>query len=336
MAGWLTRHLREDDDRESVLDGEARPRPTGRPCPGPLCLQDPLGDVDLRQLRREVGPRGVVGPAVGLPRPGRELQAAVVAVAGVDRPVPSALAQGHAVPDRLGRVGGAGQRDAEERRGDGASGRRASAPGRAPGGRGRGRRGRHGRSSRGGAGAVPVSVACDATPRPSHPSAMSQNYSDVVRMPPARRRLPCATTALGHNRSGSATPGAGMLAQATGNPDEVANIHTTHPRVLAKRPEPGRGREHPHHSPTSARGSDRKPGRGREHPHHPPATARANDRKPGRNHEHPRRARPARGRGLSRPRCHRSTAGPSAATRSASRASPPRRRARRRGRGRAP
>ena len=83
-----------------------------------------VGDGDLLGARRQVGARGEVVATVGQPRRGRELQAAVVAVAGVDRPVAAGLALGDAVPH-----GGVGQVDA------GAGGvARARGVGRAAGG----------------------------------------------------------------------------------------------------------------------------------------------------------------------------------------------------------
>src|SRR5690606_12737969 len=69
------------------------------PRAGALCLQDVLGDTDLLRLRGLVR---AAAAAVGLPGALRELQAAVVAVAGVDGPVATALALGDAVPVVLG------------------------------------------------------------------------------------------------------------------------------------------------------------------------------------------------------------------------------------------
>src|SRR3954454_8375267 len=77
-------------------DGEAAA--ADRPGARALSSQDPLGDGDLLALRREVGPRGVGGAAVGVPRRLAELQPAVVAVAGVDAPVAARLAPGDGGP----------------------------------------------------------------------------------------------------------------------------------------------------------------------------------------------------------------------------------------------
>src|SRR5690606_4873130 len=80
-----------------------------------LALQDALADRDLLALRGLVGGGGVLGAAVALPGLLRELQAAVVAVAGVDGPVAAGLAGGDLVPAGGGRGGGG-------RRGDHAGG----------------------------------------------------------------------------------------------------------------------------------------------------------------------------------------------------------------------
>src|SRR5690606_5551680 len=94
------------------------------PCAGTLRGKDLLGDADL------LGPRRLVRHAlatVGLPGARRELQTAVVAVAGVDRPVPAALALREHVPVRVvpgsvGRSGGDRQRGAHGHAGGGNAG----------------------------------------------------------------------------------------------------------------------------------------------------------------------------------------------------------------------
>src|SRR5699024_6452341 len=66
---------------------------------------DLLGDVDLLGAAGLVGGGGVLAAAEGPPGLTRELQAAVVAVAGVDRPVAAGLALRDAVPDGTRRGG---------------------------------------------------------------------------------------------------------------------------------------------------------------------------------------------------------------------------------------
>src|SRR6478609_2763781 len=61
---------------------------------------EPVGDRDLLLPGGQVGARGEVGTAVREPRALRELQPAVVAVAGVDVPVAAGLALGDPVPHR--------------------------------------------------------------------------------------------------------------------------------------------------------------------------------------------------------------------------------------------
>src|SRR5262249_13436713 len=58
-----------------------------------------VGDGDLLGLRGEVGARGVLAAAVAQPGRRVELEAAVVAVAGVDAPVATGLALRDLVPD---------------------------------------------------------------------------------------------------------------------------------------------------------------------------------------------------------------------------------------------
>src|SRR5699024_10996368 len=80
----------------------------GRPRAGALRGQDLLGHRDLLALGGLVRRGGVLGPAEALPRLLGELQAAVVAVAGVDRPVTAGLAGGDLVPAGRGVRGAAG------------------------------------------------------------------------------------------------------------------------------------------------------------------------------------------------------------------------------------
>src|SRR5689334_8293186 len=76
-----------------------------RPCADALRLQDVVGDPDLLALG------GVVrrtAAAVGVPGAHGELQATVVAVSGVDRPVATGLTGGDGVPVHAVRIGGTG------------------------------------------------------------------------------------------------------------------------------------------------------------------------------------------------------------------------------------
>src|SRR5574338_129550 len=79
--------------RQPELDAARRPRleATRR--------VEPLGDDDLLLARGEIGPGRELEPAVRLPRAEVELQSAVVAVAGVDGPVPAGLTLRQLVPD---------------------------------------------------------------------------------------------------------------------------------------------------------------------------------------------------------------------------------------------
>src|SRR5699024_1317188 len=79
-------------------------------------------DGDLLGLAGLVGRGGVLAAAEGSPGGGGELQAAVVAVAGVDRPVPSRLALGDLVPDSLMSDRGAGPGHREPGGHDGTAG----------------------------------------------------------------------------------------------------------------------------------------------------------------------------------------------------------------------
>src|SRR5690625_528496 len=75
----------------------------GRPCTPALALQHVLGNCDL------LFPGGVgrvTGAAMSFPGLGQELQASVVAVAGVDRPVTTGFALGERVPGGVGASAG--------------------------------------------------------------------------------------------------------------------------------------------------------------------------------------------------------------------------------------
>src|SRR6187431_481319 len=101
----MGRGLRQTSDRCAVTrrqDGSG-----ATPRAGAHLGVEPVGDRDLLGARREVGTGGEVATAAGEPRGGEELQATVVAVAGVDRPVATRLALGDGVPH-----GGAGEVDA--------------------------------------------------------------------------------------------------------------------------------------------------------------------------------------------------------------------------------
>src|SRR6185369_844830 len=86
------------DDEPPRRSAQAELPGAGRPGPPPLRIEYPFGDLDL--LR----PAGLVRhttAAVGLPGRLRELQAAVVAVAGRGVPPATALALRDAVPVTL-------------------------------------------------------------------------------------------------------------------------------------------------------------------------------------------------------------------------------------------
>src|SRR5690625_3943304 len=81
---------------------------TGGPGARALLGQQHLGRGDLLVLAGQVCALGVLGAADSLPRLLRELQTAVVAVAGVDGPVAARLARSDLVPAARGIRGGAG------------------------------------------------------------------------------------------------------------------------------------------------------------------------------------------------------------------------------------
>jgi len=103
-----------------VGPAQSGPPATLRPGAGPLYRQDPPGDCDLGCLAGSMGMGRVAGATELSPGRRGELQSAVEAVPTVDGPVATALAGGHPIPDRSGRLGGRTQSDAgEERRQDG-------------------------------------------------------------------------------------------------------------------------------------------------------------------------------------------------------------------------
>src|SRR5699024_2181971 len=87
-----------------------------------LRLQHTLGDGDLLTLGGLVGVGGELLTAEALPGGLVELETAVVAVAGADRPVAAGLALGDLVPDTGVRLGDAGAGGAQARRHHGAAG----------------------------------------------------------------------------------------------------------------------------------------------------------------------------------------------------------------------
>src|SRR5207244_2767814 len=84
--------------------------PGSRTLPG----EDLLGYQDLLLLGGLVWVSGVLAAAVGVPRRQVDLYAAVVAVAGVDLPVPAGLALGDLVPRAEGGSGRGGSGDEGE------------------------------------------------------------------------------------------------------------------------------------------------------------------------------------------------------------------------------
>src|SRR5699024_8478925 len=92
-------------DRPVRDSADAELRGAGGPGAPALLGLDLLGDVDLLGAAGLVGGGGVLAAAEGPPGLTRELQAAVVAVAGVDRPVAAGLALRDAVPDGTRRGG---------------------------------------------------------------------------------------------------------------------------------------------------------------------------------------------------------------------------------------
>src|SRR5699024_6581366 len=102
--------------------GQARALAADGPGAGPLALEHTLGDGDLLALGGLVGVGGEFLAAEALPGGLVELEAAVVAVAGVDRPVAAGLALGDLVPDAGVRLGDAGSGGAQARCHHGAAG----------------------------------------------------------------------------------------------------------------------------------------------------------------------------------------------------------------------
>ena len=89
-----------------VARGGSRQAPSAnRPGAAALGGQHPLGDGDLLVAGGLVGRRGVLAATVGGPGALRELQPAVVPVAGVDAPVTARLAGGDAIPFAVGSRG---------------------------------------------------------------------------------------------------------------------------------------------------------------------------------------------------------------------------------------
>src|SRR5699024_5178580 len=94
---------RDGPGRAGSADAELRG--AGRPGAPALSGLDLLGDVDLLGAGGLVRGGGVRAAAEGLPGARAELQPAVVAVAGVDGPVPAGLALRDAVPHGARRCG---------------------------------------------------------------------------------------------------------------------------------------------------------------------------------------------------------------------------------------
>src|SRR5699024_9470341 len=92
-------------DRPVRDSADAELRGAGGPGAPALLGLDLLGDVDLLGAAGLIGGGGVLAAAEGPAGLTRELQAAVVAVAGVDRPVAAGLALRDAVPDGTRRGG---------------------------------------------------------------------------------------------------------------------------------------------------------------------------------------------------------------------------------------
>src|SRR5699024_6221309 len=102
--------------------GQARALAADGPGARALRLQHTLGDGDLLTLGGLVGVGGELLTAEALPGGLVELETAVVAVAGADRPVAAGLALGDLVPDTGARLGDAGAGGAQARRHHGAAG----------------------------------------------------------------------------------------------------------------------------------------------------------------------------------------------------------------------
>ncbi|MPN39397.1 hypothetical protein SDC9_186925 [bioreactor metagenome] len=86
--------------RPHIEDLSAQPElgAAGRPGAPTLHGEDLLGDLDLLGLRRQVRGRSIGAAAEGQPGGIAELDATVVTVAGVDRPVAARLAHGQRIP----------------------------------------------------------------------------------------------------------------------------------------------------------------------------------------------------------------------------------------------
>ena len=109
--------------REVAGCGGRQPGAAHRPRAAALPGQHPLCDRDLLFPGGHVGGRGELAAAGGPPGARRELQPALIAVAGVDRPVVAGFAMGHLVPFAIGgrcRLGAHGQAAAsDDRAGEG-------------------------------------------------------------------------------------------------------------------------------------------------------------------------------------------------------------------------
>src|ERR687898_623749 len=115
-APWLTEPGRDEEgaslppprvvsDRRRLVSAQAQLAGAGRPGAPPLHRLQVLGDLDLLLAGRVGRAARATG---GLPAALRELQAAVVAVAGVDGPVAARLALRELVPDTGAGAGGGG------------------------------------------------------------------------------------------------------------------------------------------------------------------------------------------------------------------------------------
>src|SRR5215207_2705624 len=166
-ASWLTEPGRDEEgaslppprvvsDRRRLVSAQAELSGAGRPGAPPLRRLQVLGDPDLLLAGRVGRAARATG---GLPAALRELQAAVIAVAGVDGPVAARLALRELVPDTGAGAGGGGGglRGGSRRRGGGLV---LGGLGLVVVRRGRGGRARGGRARRG-AGQVEVDDLAD-------------------------------------------------------------------------------------------------------------------------------------------------------------------------------